>query len=187
MATTKTGPKKLLKRKPTATKTTGSTAAKKAARPKTTKTTPAKAKAPAKKAAAKKPAAKATPKAAPKKGAAKPKATANGNGRHPGRRKAADGKVAERHFDTILKAEAKRRELEEKAKQATTDLAEKIDKAMQAGVQTNLIAEKLGVSRQMVYKLVRERVDGKPLASKAKPKATKAASKPKAKRSAKKS
>lgn len=86
--------------------------------------------------------------------------------RHPGRRKPATEKAEQRHLKLIREAEKKRRKLEEQADKQVTVLAERIDKAMQDGVQTNRIGDGLGISRQMVYKLVRERVDGRPLGGK---------------------
>lgn len=128
---------------------------------------PAKAK--TKKAPAK---AKQTKKAAPKKAAAKKtttkqttKTTAkkNDSGRHRGRRQPALKKDADKHLRQIKALQKERRKVEAEAKKAVTELAKEIDRAMKTGVQTNAIAETLGISRQMVYKLVRERVDGKPL------------------------
>jgi DNA invertase Pin-like site-specific DNA recombinase len=83
--------------------------------------------------------------------------------RHPGRRKPASPNVIAKHEKLITQAEKKRRKLETDTNSAMTTLAERIDKAMQDGVPTNVIAKNLGISRQMVYKLVRERVDGRPL------------------------
>lgn len=116
--------------------------------------------------------ATATKKAAPKRGAAK-KTTAK---RGPNKATKATPQPATRAllsdakrstFETkIEKAEAKRRDLEAKAKAATDDLAKTIDEAQKAGFSTNKAAEILGVSRQMVYKLVRERVPGSKKATK---------------------
>lgn len=86
--------------------------------------------------------------------------------RHPGRRKPASDAVRTRHLKSIGSGEKKRRDYEQKASEAMTTLAKRIDSAMQDGVETQAIAEQLGCSRQMVYKLVRERVDGKPLGKK---------------------
>lgn len=123
---------------------------------------PAKAK--TKKAPAK---AKQTKKAAPKKSTAKKTtkttATKNDSGRHRGRRQPALKKDADKHLRQIKALQKERRKVEAEAKKAVTELAKEIDRAMKAGVQTNAIADALGISRQMVYKLVRERVDGKPL------------------------
>lgn len=85
--------------------------------------------------------------------------------RHRGRRSPADSKTVEKHRKLILEAQKKRKKAEGDLQKQMNTLAERIDKAMAAGVATNFIAEQLGVSRQMVYKLVRERVDGKPLGS----------------------
>jgi predicted transcriptional regulator YheO len=85
--------------------------------------------------------------------------------RHRGRRSPADPKTVEKHRKLILEAQRKRKAAETDLQKRMNILAERIDKAMAAGVATNFIADELGVSRQMVYKLVRERVDGKPLGS----------------------
>lgn len=94
--------------------------------------------------------------------------------RHPGRRKPATEKTQDKHKKLIKSAEKKRRDLEKKADGQKEVLAKRIDTAAQEGVETKQIAEWLGISRQMVYKLVRERVDGIPLS---KPKASKNGSK----------
>lgn len=96
-------------------------------------------------------------------------ATATEPKRHPGRRKQATQKVRDAHVKKIQEAEKKRRDFEQKAEKQVNVLAERIDKAARDGVETKDIADVLGISRQMVYKLVRERVDGKPLT---KPKAS---------------
>ena len=83
--------------------------------------------------------------------------------RHRGRRKPATPKAEARHLKSIKEAERKRRDLESRADKQVTIVAERISKAMEDGVMTNRVGEALGISRQMVYKLVRERVDGKPL------------------------
>lgn len=83
--------------------------------------------------------------------------------RHPGRRPAAPQKTKDKHERLIRSAEKSRRETEQKAKDKTNVLAKRIDTAMAAGVETNFIADVLGISRQMVYKLVRERVDQVPM------------------------
>lgn len=88
--------------------------------------------------------------------------------RHPGRRKPATEKVRDKHKKLIKSAEKRRRDLEKKVEDQKKVLAKRIDTAAQDGVETKEIAEWLGLSRQMVYKLVRELVDGIPLS---KPKA----------------
>lgn len=85
--------------------------------------------------------------------------------RHPGRRPRAPEKTVKKHERLIREAEKKRRATEQKAKEQTDILARRIDTAMTAGVETNFIADVLGISRQMVYKLVRERVDHRPMGS----------------------
>lgn len=92
-------------------------------------------------------------------------ATAQAAGRHRGRRKQPDPKKAERHLKSILAAQKKRRKLEDDLQNQMDVLAGRIDKAMEDDVPTNRIATTLGLSRQMIYKLVRERVDGKSLGS----------------------
>jgi hypothetical protein len=83
--------------------------------------------------------------------------------RHRGRRKQADPKKADRHIKGIREAQKRRRKLESDAQKSMDTLAKRINAAMQDGVETNRIATELQLSRQMVYKLVRERVDGRPL------------------------
>jgi len=89
--------------------------------------------------------------------------TATVEGRKRGRRSPADPKVVERHKKSILEAQKKRKKLEDDLQKQLNVLAERMDKAMGQNVATNVIAGWLGISRQMAYKLVRERVDGKPL------------------------
>lgn len=48
-------------------------------------------------------------------------------------------------------------------KEAGVTLAHMIDEAMRDGVETGEIAEWLDLSRQTIYKMVREKVDGQPI------------------------
>jgi hypothetical protein len=83
--------------------------------------------------------------------------------RHPGRRPAADPAVIEQHSALIKEAVRHKEDCERQLNAAYTEIAKRCNDAMQDGVQTNFIAEELlGVTRQAVYKLVSERVDGKP-------------------------
>ena len=91
-------------------------------------------------------------------------ATATKNQRHPGRRKPATDSTKDKHKKLIISAEKKRRDLEKRAEAQVGVLAKRLDTAAADGVETKQMAEWLGISRQMVYKLVRERVDGVPLA-----------------------
>lgn len=61
---------------------------------------------------------------------------------------------------SIAEAVKKRTKLQTQVSDAKDRLAKRINDAMLAGVATNEIAESLGKSRQMIYKHVRERVDG---------------------------
>jgi hypothetical protein len=75
--------------------------------------------------------------------------------RHRGRRKQPDPKKADRHIKSIVEAHKKRRKLEADQRKQTRVLAERIEKATNDNVETNKIADALGLSRQMIYKLMR--------------------------------
>lgn len=113
--------------------------------------------------------------------------------RHPGRRPPASESKEQKHLSKIEKKLEARNDQRTKLDEANDELAKACDDAMNDGVQTNVVAKTLDVSRQMVYKLVRERVDGKPMTSAngsgkatkkstAKPTAKKGAAKPAAKK-----
>lgn len=82
--------------------------------------------------------------------------------RRPGRRALASPEVITKH-DKIIKAEIRKEEdLKAQLDAQKTVIAERCFDAMEDGVETNHIGENLlKLSRQMVYKLVRERVFGK--------------------------
>lgn len=86
--------------------------------------------------------------------------------RHPGRRPPASESKESKHLAKIGKKLEARNDQRNKLDEANNELAKACDEAMNDGVQTNVVAKTLDVSRQMVYKLVRERVDGKPMNSK---------------------
>lgn len=88
--------------------------------------------------------------------------------RHPGRRKAASTATIKKHEKLLKEALKKKEKAEAEVEKARNLIAQRADAATQANVETNFIGNVLGVSRQMVYKTIRERVDQKPL-SKASP------------------
>lgn len=88
--------------------------------------------------------------------------------RRAGRRALASPEVIAKH-DKIILAEIRKREvLEEQVAAQTKVIAERCHDAMEDGVETSHIGEKLlKLSRQMVYKIVRENVFGKTPSGKA--------------------
>lgn len=85
--------------------------------------------------------------------------------RKPGRRQAASEQASEKHEKLILEAQAEVAEHEAKIEEARNLLASRINDACSDGVKTDDIAETLGKSRQMVYKMIRERVDKVPMSA----------------------
>lgn len=80
--------------------------------------------------------------------------------RSRGRRAIASPKTAEKFERQIKQALETQEKHEEKAQEQRTKIAHLSDEAQNAGVSTGFIADILGLSRQMVYKLIRERVYG---------------------------
>lgn len=120
-----------------------------------------------------KPKAKAAPKKAAPKKTAKAKPTSD-TGRHRGRRPEPQPKVKAKHTkemsklnDHLVKMEQKqiedRRRNEDNVQAAKDELAVAIDAAQKDGYSTKEIGELIDKSRQTVFKLVAERVDGKTL------------------------
>ena len=94
--------------------------------------------------------------------------------RHPGRRPPASNSATKTAERKIRKAIKRRDDIKAELDSAQDDLAQEISDAMAEGVETNFIATLFasdekpdGITRQMVYKIVRERVDKKPMAAKA--------------------
>lgn len=83
--------------------------------------------------------------------------------RKPGRRHAPSEQASEKHEKLITEAQKVIDDLESEKQAAMNELASRIDAACNDGVKTEDIADTLGKSRQMVYKMIRERVDKLPM------------------------
>lgn len=83
--------------------------------------------------------------------------------RHRGRRTPATDEATTKHKRLIAESQRKERELQTEIERQKRVTAERIDRAMFDGVQTQEIAKWMGLSRQGVYKIVATRLDGKDL------------------------